>query len=273
MTRVAVSPLMISTAVAMVSTEKFRLRWNDFRDNVNTAFQNLRGDTDFSDVTLACEGNQQITAHKVILATSSPIFRDILKHNKNNHTLIYMKGVQASDLVSVVDFVYNGEANIFQEDLNNFLALAEELQLKGLEGEKGFQDEFNTESKNFLIKSFVPSKNPKVQHDVSLNDQVVTFIPPAENEMSVVAKIEHESMILDEQILSIMEKTDVGWKCKMCGKTDKHKGHVKEHIESKHTEGVSHYCNYCGKVLKDRHSLRSHIGSNHRNSQPVAFRV
>merc|ERR1712045_85170 len=45
---------------------------------------------------------------------------------------IYLRGVSYSDLVSILDFIYNGEVNVAQEDLNSFLAVAEELQIKGL---------------------------------------------------------------------------------------------------------------------------------------------
>ena len=48
--------------------------------------------------------------------------------------MIYMRGIKALELVAIVDFIYQGEANIYQEDLDGFLALAEELQLKGLSG-------------------------------------------------------------------------------------------------------------------------------------------
>ena len=34
----------------------------------------------------------------------------------------------------MVDFIYRGEANVFQGQLENFLNLAEELELKGLTG-------------------------------------------------------------------------------------------------------------------------------------------
>ena len=40
---------------AMTTSEKFILKWNDFKDNVTTAFGSLRDDNNFSDVTLACE--------------------------------------------------------------------------------------------------------------------------------------------------------------------------------------------------------------------------
>ena len=36
--------------------------------------------------------------------------------------------------MAIIDFLYCGEANIFQENLDSFLAIAEELKLKGLMG-------------------------------------------------------------------------------------------------------------------------------------------
>ena len=73
----------------MPDNEKLCLQWNDFKDNVNSAFRNLREDQEFSDVTLACEDGQQMEAHKVILAASSPFFEKILQRNRDPHLLIY----------------------------------------------------------------------------------------------------------------------------------------------------------------------------------------
>ena len=53
-------------------SEKLCLQWNDFQENVKSAFGTLREDKDFADVTLACEDGQQVEADKVILAASSP---------------------------------------------------------------------------------------------------------------------------------------------------------------------------------------------------------
>ena len=55
--------------------------------------------------------------------------------------MIYMRGLKAKDLVAIVDFIYHGEASIYQEDLDGFLALAEELQLKGLAGTHNINSE------------------------------------------------------------------------------------------------------------------------------------
>ena len=118
-----------------MTSEKLCLKWNDFQENILSSFKELRSDQEFTDVTLACEDGQQIGAHKVVLSTSSPLFRNLLRSNKHQHPLIYMRGIKFEDLVAIIDFLYFGEANVYQEHLDAFLALANELNLKGLTGE------------------------------------------------------------------------------------------------------------------------------------------
>jgi len=115
----------------MGSSEKFCLKWNDFEKNISGAFREIREDKDFFDVTLACD-DDQLQAHKVILSACSPFFRTILRRNKHDHPLLYLKGVKYADLVSVLNFMYHGEVNVAQEELNSFLAVAEDLKVKGL---------------------------------------------------------------------------------------------------------------------------------------------
>merc|ERR1712204_64011 len=155
-----------------IMTEKLCLKWNDFQENVSSAFGSLRDDIDFSNVTLACEDGQQVEAHKVILAASSPFFKNLLKRNKHPHPLIYMRGVRSDDLVAIVDFLYYGEANVYQENIEAFLALAEELNLKGLTG--------NT-SKNTDEEVFTKHKEKKKK--TNLNHPKVEEITPYSNEM------------------------------------------------------------------------------------------
>jgi len=116
----------------MASSEKFCLRWNDFEANVSSAFREIREEKDFFDVTLACDDDSQIQAHKVIIAACSPFFRNVLRRNSHQHPLLYLKGVKYKELVSVLNFMYMGEVNVAQDDLNSFLAVAEDLRVKGL---------------------------------------------------------------------------------------------------------------------------------------------
>ena len=120
--------------------ENFCLKWNDFASSVSGSFQSLRTRADFFDVTLACgEGrtgrsNRTIRAHRVILAACSDFFRDMLQNCSpaSPNPFIYLRGVNMTDLEAILDFMYQGEVNVSQEDLTSFLAVAEELQVKGL---------------------------------------------------------------------------------------------------------------------------------------------
>jgi len=115
----------------MSSSEKFCLRWNDFESNISVAFREIREEKDFFDCTLSV-GTRQIQAHKLILSACSPFFRSILRQNPHQHPLLYLKGVEFTDLQAVLNFMYHGEVNVAQEELNSFLAVAEDLKVKGL---------------------------------------------------------------------------------------------------------------------------------------------
>ena len=68
--------------------------------------------------------------------------------NKHPHPLIYLRGVKSEDVVAIVDFLYLGEASVFQENLDSFLTIAEEFQLKDLTmgemDEKGSNEKYLT---------------------------------------------------------------------------------------------------------------------------------
>jgi len=130
--------IVISSKMGASGTDNFCLRWNDFAENVSGAFKELRTESDFFDVTLACtdSGTKTLQAHKVILSACSNFFKSTFRQqtnaNKHPNPYIYLRGVTYTDLTSILDFIYNGEVNVAQEDLNSFLAVAEELQIKGL---------------------------------------------------------------------------------------------------------------------------------------------
>jgi len=144
------------------------LRWNDFEKNISGAFREIREDKDFFDVTLACD-DDQLQAHKVILSACSPFFRTVLRQNKHEHPLLYLRGVKYADLVSVLNFMYHGEVNVAQDELNSFLAVAEDLKVKGLTQNNSTTTE-ESKSLNSVVKprmrnppdeSHIPMKKPR----------------------------------------------------------------------------------------------------------------
>ena len=89
-------------------------------------------DTDFTDVTLACQNDKWVKAHKVILSSSSSFFRDLLLCNPHQHPLVYLKGVNIKDLQAILQFIYLGETKVEKDMVSSFLETAKELQVEGL---------------------------------------------------------------------------------------------------------------------------------------------
>ena len=122
--------------------DKFSLKIKDFKENVATLFKSFQNNQDFTDVTLATNDCHQIDAHKIILTALSPVFRNMLQNNQCFQPIIFLRGVNEEQLAAILDFMYKGEAKIDKSNLNEFLKLAEELQLKGLAKENFFQNPF-----------------------------------------------------------------------------------------------------------------------------------
>ena len=131
-------------------SEKFCLKWNDFHTNVTKKFSSFKGDTDFSDVTLVSEDQKQFSAHKIVLSSCSEYFKNILKQNKHAHPLLCLADLSFDDLTNVIEYIYLGEVEIFQEDLDRFLHVAQRLNLDGLMTPQSNEDDTNiTSNQNF----------------------------------------------------------------------------------------------------------------------------
>jgi len=112
--------------------EKYCLRWNDFTTNLSSAFNELRGDEDFFDITLITE-ESEIRCHKLILGACSPHFRNIIRRLSSvQNPAIYLRGVRHEDIKNILEFMYLGMVNVAQEDLDSFLSVAQDLCIKGL---------------------------------------------------------------------------------------------------------------------------------------------
>ena len=254
-------------------------KWNDFQTNITSSYKELRQDLVFADVTLACEGNQQIDAHKVILASASKVIKGILVGNKHVKPLLYMRGISFKDMLSVVDFIYHGEVNIDQEDLNDFLALAEDLQLKGLSGSKEFLDETPVKERSkWQTEHTVDSQllQPTETESQESNTCAEKVMIPVHNTVSTFEETKPSVLFkegvndeLNKTINSMLHKVEGIWTCNVCGKTDNRNllFNIKRHIEV-HIEGISLPCSHCKKVFKSRSNLQNHIYRNH-SSKPV----
>ena len=262
-------------------SEKLCLQWNDFKENVNSAFGSLRNDKEFTNVTLASEDGQEIEAHKVILAASSPFFEKILQKSKHPHPLIYLRGFQSKIILSVLDFLYLGEANVYQEDFDSFLAIAEEIQLKGFSKQQTSED---------LVQEQKEFRHPEpIQNDRDLPKQSASPCQDLKRKKNVastafttVAIPNHSStdlQALDEKVKSMMQKglnmlpagkhpngtpkQKTSWICKVCGKEGL-PFNIRSHIEAIHLEGICIKCGLCDKIFSSRPALTNHKSRSHK---------
>ena len=122
--------------------DKWCMKWNEFDTNIRDYLRILREDQRLFDVTLVTDDGQHIQAHKIILSAGSHFFSDIFLKSNQTNMLIYLKGINSVQLENFLDFIYNGEASVGQEDLKQFLESGKELQVKGFEayvaGEESF---------------------------------------------------------------------------------------------------------------------------------------
>ena len=256
--------------------EKFCLRWNEFETNVRDSFRVLR--EDHFDVTLACDDDHQIQAHRIILSAGSQFFSDLFKKTKHTNLVIYLKGIKSKELEYVVDFLYNGETYLAQEELNKFLETAKELQVKGLQSNQEDESELNQpmNAKPGVEPIFteIGTKYKEYEETIeqeSIIDSLEQLADTFHNNDFTVVKTEEASpelitnLKLDLQIEQMIEKNEGLWQCKVCGKSSNNKYDLKAHAET-HIEGVSHTCHICNKTLSTRESLRKHISNIHSES-------
>jgi len=265
-----------------MSSEKFCLKWNDFEANISGAFKELRDDKDFFDVTLACD-DDQINAHKVILSACSPFFRNILRRNPHQHPLLYMKGVSFANLQSVLNFMYHGEVNVAQDDLNNFLSVAEDLRVKGLtQGNQG-----GSSSSSRQVKSQPEPTKPRTQEreikkpvinrpteddDIQEVVSVKSEPPPSQQEYQDPAGQagqlqQYEAEIQYEEGYEDYGQYDtVGVVMDGAQGHDASKGNQSlDELSRLYSEKVAggYSCNFCGKNRNDFSAMKAHMEAHH----------
>ena len=239
--------------------EKFCLKWIDFQENTIKTFSKLRKEEEFYDVTLVSDDQKQIMAHKLVLSSSSEYFKHILKSNKHSHPMLCMTGITSVDLENVLSYIYEGEVQIFQENIEKFLNIAQMLKIEGLlssdtENDDKFEQKQSTETKPKLEPTKTLDKSYEIKEDFASKNAISL------NDSSSLDEIEQKIT----ENLKINENGD--YTCNICGRVGA-KGYLKNlkhHIET-HLEGISFSCSICGKQFRSRNSLKNHKSLYHKS--------
>ena len=171
-------------------SEKFSLKWNDFGSNVSKSFGKLRSEDYLNDVTLVSDDHTQLAAHKLVLSACSEYFKEIFTRNKHTNTLLCLEGLSKQDIENVLDYIYNGEVHIFQEDLDRFLSIAQRFRLDGLlENGTEIDEQHSTKETNHFIeereRSFKQTYEEKQVYD-SLVSKNISLANTDDNEVGTM---------------------------------------------------------------------------------------
>nr|XP_023014956.1 modifier of mdg4-like isoform X15 [Leptinotarsa decemlineata] len=154
-----------------MASEQFSLCWDNFHKNMSSGMNSLLENEDLVDVTLAVQG-KCLKAHKMVLSVCSPYFKELFKSNPCQHPIVFMKDVSFEALSDLLQFMYQGEVQVSQENLTTFIKTAEALQIKGLTGDgNGSADvEANDpqEKPTRPIEEYKPVPRPKKQQPAPL---------------------------------------------------------------------------------------------------------
>ena len=276
------------------------LKWVEFSSNIKSSFQNLRNDTLYNDVTLVSDDQVQVSAHKVVLSSCSGFFKNILSKNIHPQLLLCLDGINAEELNNVMDYIYNGEVKIGQNEIDRFLTIAQKLQLEGLlNGDSDLGIPLGkeiTEDMKVEITTHDYEDNddsdaiPQIPDNFDLSSELHETEAAGDNSNSSVHNRRRKQSIKTQQqdsdsnriilhpsckltmeqvnaeIEEITEKLQGevnGYKCKLCNKCFRTKTHIKEHIET-HLN-ILFLCLDCGRTGKNRHSLKYH----HKCNDPL----
>ena len=228
----------------MVS-QKLNLARNNFEQCVAHSFKELHSQQEFLDVTLVCEDGKEIQAHKAVLGTCSSVLKNILLRNPHQHPLIYITGVSNDQLKSMIDFMYLGQTEIAEENVESFLRFATQFQVRGLIEE------------DVLVQPLCKTE-PQVEKESEKNKEMIANIGNEFVEAIYnfgVTRISENGEQSDRKVVS-------DFQCSNCDYNTTQKGHLMRHIKAKH-EGVKFSCDMCDYKAGYPNNLKVHKQNKH----------
>ena len=263
-----------------IMSDKCNIKWRDFQPHVANTISSLIKDKNFVDVTLMSNNYHQISAHRVVLSSCSEYFKNVLSNSNNqSHLVLCLDGVTKEELEDIVTYMYHGEVNINQNDLEKFLELAQKFVLHGLLNSEtavyAKEDEITTYSKDesndtekwyediFLRqKSLIMNEDivNNTDSDISLNDTV----HQDEKKSFMKSKDSEDIKDIDRKIMRVYRENNIkAFNCNICHYQNGQKEVVKNHVLSQHMS-ESFYCQYCDHKCSSRNALRVHTFRKHK---------
>ncbi len=114
-------------------SSRLRLQWHDHGGDLLDLTKRLCGQSELTDVSLACADGEVFSAHRMVLAGASNYFRKIFRTLEGGcrQPVVFLRGVAAPQMEYFLQFIYYGEVSVPSEELENLVDIAKELGIKG----------------------------------------------------------------------------------------------------------------------------------------------
>ena len=109
-----------------------KLAYSDHSIEQTKFYNELFEKQELTDVTLACDDGFQIKVHRTTISASSLFFREVIMNSDNTNPFIYLKGVNQESLQSLLEFIYAGETVVKTENVDDLVAIGNELKILGI---------------------------------------------------------------------------------------------------------------------------------------------
>ena len=142
----------------MDSEGAMQLSNSGYFENQTRYYNELLQSQELSDVTLACDG-YEVGAHKTIISGSSKFFKEVIRKSKHVNPYIYIKGVSKESLVTILKFIYVGEATARTDNLEKLVEAGNELKVFGLMEEEPLKTHNRYDAVFFAESAKITKKN------------------------------------------------------------------------------------------------------------------
>ncbi|XP_058835537.1 uncharacterized protein LOC131692482 [Topomyia yanbarensis] len=112
--------------------QTYCLRWNNHKSNLVEILDALSKMECYVDCTIYVDEQVQFKAHRVVLAANSPYFQSILQDVPMDHCSILFPGVREFEMRAILEYMYTGEVNVTQAQIEPIMEIAKQLEVKGL---------------------------------------------------------------------------------------------------------------------------------------------
>ena len=281
-------------------SEKFNLNWVEFSEHLQLMVRDLYQEGKYSDVTLVSDDQTQFKAHKIVLSACSPVFKKIIDNNPIQNPLIYLRGIQHYEVESILQFIYFGEAMLYQVRVGEFIKVAKDLEIKDVSQEGGIStineddgvpdtDIPVDESVDLILESKESEKLLRGEDNEpeeskahvceacgALFRKISDVLRHSRVHHEPVDVKQMEEIEIEFKDKTIEAKTEINmqtqieskheggrFRCQQCDSQFTRKAHLQKHIQYKH-EGITLYkCNQCDHQAANQGSLKRHIETKH----------